>query len=444
QLIVQRQTRDQKRLDLLLVEAATGSARLLFSETAATWVNLSNNLRPLADGKRFLWTSERSGYRHVHLWDGARLQQVTRGKWVVDDLLAADEAAGTILFTGWREGPLEKALYRAKFSGAKLSGGEPERLSPAGSWTEAVADRRGTALLLTSSTPATPPRVELATTDGGGLQIRRQISAPDYPYAALLEGHIAPRYGTLKAADGKTDLHYQLSLPAAAAGGMRVPIFFEVYAGPGVQRVTRQFGPLLHQYLLAKGWAVFRLDNRGTPARGTAFENAIHLKLGFPEVADQMAGLAWVKAQPWADADRIAAYGWSYGGYMVTRLLTEHPEAFAAGVSGAPVTDWTLYDTHYTERYLGNPATDPAPYTASNTALQAARLARPLLIVHGLADDNVVFDHSARLMAALQKSGRPFETMVYPGQTHAIRDPSLVTHMWTTIEAFLDRSVGKE
>jgi dipeptidyl-peptidase 4 len=436
QLIVQRQTRDQKRLDLLLVDATTGASRLLFSENAATWVNLHNSLRPLADGRRFLWISERSGHAHVWLWDGARLTPVTQGDWSVDEIRSVDEAGGIILFTGFREGPLEKALYRAP-----LAGGTPERLTPAGSWTEAVTDGRGSAMLLTSSTPTSPPTVQLATAGQGPLTVKRRISGSDMPYAAMMDQHIAPTFGTLKAADGRTDLHYALLLPSAAARGDKVPVFFDVYAGPGVQRVTKQFGPVLHQYLRQKGWAVFRVDNRGTPNRGTAFEAPIHRKLGIPEVDDQMAALAWLKAQPFVDGDRVAVYGWSYGGYMVNRLMTEHPTAFAAGVSGAPVTDWTLYDTHYTERYLGNPATDKGPYAASDVTLKADRLARPLLMIHGLADDNVVFDHSAKMIGALQRAGKPFETMLYPGQTHAIRDPALATHMWRTIEAFLDRTV---
>jgi dipeptidyl-peptidase-4 len=434
ELIVQRQTRDQKRLDLLLVDAATGATRTLFSETSDSWVNLHDSLKPLADGKRFLWASERTGHRHIWLWDGRALNQLTRGDWSVDQIKAVDEALGTILFTGFRESPLEKALYRVA-----LAGGTPERLTDGGGWTEAVTDGRGTAMLLTESRPERPAVVRLATNDGRALKLRRTVSSTDFPYAAMLKDHVAPRFGTLKAADGTTDLHYALLLPPGLKPGARAPVFFEVYAGPGVQRVTKQFGSLTHQYLLQKGWAVFRVDNRGTPNRGTAFESVIHRKLGFPEVDDQMAGLAWLKAQPFVDPDRVAVYGWSYGGYMVQRLITEHPQAFAAGVSGAPVTDWTLYDTHYTERYLGNPATDKGPYTASDVTLKADRLARPMLIIHGLADDNVVFDHSAKMIAALQKAGKPFETMLYPGQTHAIRDPALATHMWKTIEAFLER-----
>lgn len=436
QLIVQRQSRDQKRLDLLLVDAGTGASKTLFRETSGSWINLHDSLKPLADGKRFLWASERSGYRHIYLWDGARLRPVTSGNWPVDEVLAVDEKAGTILFSGFRETPLEKALYRTR-----LAGGTAERLTQPGGWTESVSDKLGTALLLTHSTPAKPTQVTLATIDGDALKPVRQLLSADFPYAASVPGHVAPQFGTLKAADGQTDLNYALTLPPGLKPGETAPLFFAVYGGPGSQQVRHAFGTLLDQYLLQQGWAIFRVDGRGTPARGTAFESAIYRKLGFPEVDDQIAALAWLKRQPGVDPRRIAVYGWSYGGYMVQRMLTRHPGAFTAGVSGAPTTDWRLYDTHYTERYLGNPAHDPAPYEASDLTRDAAALQDPLLMIHGLADDNVVFDHSARAMAAYQKAGKLFETMVYPGQTHAIREPGLQQHMWRTILAFLNREV---
>ena len=439
QLIVQRQSRDQKTLDLLLVDAATGQSKILFSETSATWTMLHDSLKPLADGKRFLWASERSGYRHVYLWDGSRLKPLTSGKWPIDEIIAVDEGQGTILFTGFRETPLEKALYRTR-----LSGGSIERLTEKGGWTESVSDKRGSALLLTSSTPTKPSAVTLARTDGGGLKVAHQVTAADYPYAASLAAHVPPRFGTLKSADGKTDLHYALSMPPGLKAGEKAPVFFAVYAGPGSQQVKHAFGSLLDQYLLQQGWAIFRVDGRGTPARGTAFEAPIYRKLGFPEVDDQIAGLNWLKAQPGIDADRVAVYGWSYGGYMVQRMLTKHPGAFTAGVSGAPVTDWHLYDTHYTERYMGNPTIDPAPYEAGDITKDAAALSDPLLMIHGLADDNVVFDHSARAIAAYQKQGKLFETMVYPGQTHGIRAPDMQQHLWRTILAFLQRTVKEK
>jgi dipeptidyl-peptidase-4 len=209
-----------------------------------------------------------------------------------------------------------------------------------------------------------------------------------------------------------------------------------------VQRVQRGWQSLIDQYLVRRGFVVFRLDNRGTANRGVAFEAPLYRALGTVEVTDQLAGLDWLKKQAFVDPARIAVNGWSYGGYMVLRMLSRHPGAFAAGISGAPVTDWRLYDTHYTERFLGNPSLDPKPYTASDVVLDAGRVRDPLLVIHGLADDNVVFDNSARMLSAMQRTGVPFEFMAYPGQTHAIRDPALQLHMWRTIMCFTDRALG--
>ena len=369
QLLVQRQSRDQKRLDVLLVDAGTGAAKPILTESSESWINLHDSLKPLADGKRFLWASERSGYRHLYLWDGT-LRPITSGAWPVDEILSVDEDKGLILFTGFRETATEKALYRVA-----MAGGDIERLTEAGGWTDSVADAKGRALLLTRSTPSRPAQVLLATTDGDPLTVRRQITTDDIPYAPMLATHVVPRFGTVTAADGKTGLNYQLMLPPGLPDGAKAPVFYQVYGGPGAGRqVRRAFGTPLHQFLLQQGWAVFSVDNRGTPDRGKVFEDALYKRIGITEVEDQMAALKWLKAQPFVDADRIAAYGWSYGGFMVLRMMTEHPTAFAAGVSGAPVTDWTLYDTHYTERYLGNPAMDMAPYTASDVTLRADRL----------------------------------------------------------------------
>lgn len=436
-LVVQRQSRDQKRLDVLEVDAATGRSRPLFAETAATWVNLHDNLKPLADGRRFLWTSERSGMSQLMLWDGARLQPLTPRGVLVDEVVALDEAAGLVFFTGFVDSPLEKGLWRARLDGRDA----PMRLSQLGGWAEAVMDASGRVALVTWSSPAQPPQVMLVGRDGALLRFVSENRVEDTPYGPYAEGHVVPRFGTLRAADGQ-EMHWMMLVPPGLAEGARAPVVFEVYGGPGVQRVRRAWGSLLHQYLVRRGHVVFVMDNRGSANRGVRFEAPLYRALGGVEVEDQLQALEFVKAQPFVDPERIAVYGWSYGGYMVLRLMTRAPEAFAAGVAGAPVTDWRLYDTHYTERYLGNPALDDAPYAAADVTVAAARLARPLLLIHGLADDNVVFDHSAKLMAALQAAGRPFETMVYPGQAHGIREPALATHMWMTILRFLDRNVG--
>jgi dipeptidyl-peptidase-4 len=225
--------------------------------------------------------------------------------------------------------------------------------------------------------------------------------------------------------------------------GKRYPVFVQVYAGPSGGQTIRAWGRdmPLHQYLVDKGWIVFSVDGRGTPRRGREFADKLFLTLGGVEVADQLAGAEWLKRQDYVDPARIAVFGWSYGGYMTLKLLQAAQGTYAAGVSGAPVTRWELYDTHYTERYLGNPATDPKPYEAASALKDAAKMSDPLLIIHGMADDNVVFENTTALVAKLQEEKRPFEMMVYPGATHAITGEGRQTHMWKTIESFLDRSV---
>jgi dipeptidyl-peptidase 4 len=439
QLIVQRQNRAQTELDVLLVDATNGQSRLLFQERAKTFVNLHDNLWPLKAPGQFLWSSERDGFQHLYRWTGTALVQLTRGAFVVDQLLAVDEGKREAYVTAFKDTVLEKHVYRIGLDGRSRF----TRLTQPGGWHEAVMDRDGRAALITRSTPSQPPQLYLANNAGQRLAwINENAVSGAHPYAPFAAAHVEPRFGTLKAADGQ-EMHYSLLTPKVLEPGKRYPVFVEVYGGPGVQRVTRSWmrNSPLHQYLLQQGWIVFMLDNRGSANRGTAFENPIHLNVGKVEVDDQLIGLNWLKQQPFVDPARIGLYGWSYGGYMVLRMMTQAPEAVAAGISGAPVTDWLLYDTHYTERYIGNPALDMKPYDASNVVRDAKALTRPMLLIHGLADDNVVFEHSTRMMAALQRGAMPFETMVYPGQTHRIADPALQTHMWRQSLRFLDREV---
>jgi dipeptidyl-peptidase 4 len=215
-----------------------------------------------------------------------------------------------------------------------------------------------------------------------------------------------------------------------------------VYNGPGAGRqVTNTWGGALNQYLVDQGWAVFSVDGRGSPDRGVAFEGQLYRAMGSVEVQDQLAGVAWLKQQPFVDPQKIAVYGWSYGGYMTLKLLEAAPGVFAAGVSGAPVTKWELYDTHYTERYMGNPKTDAAAYAKANVLGASEKIADPLLLIHGMADDNVVFEHSTALMGKMQGNAQRFESMVYPGQTHRVGGPKVSVHLWTSILDFLNRNV---
>jgi dipeptidyl-peptidase-4 len=202
---------------------------------------------------------------------------------------------------------------------------------------------------------------------------------------------------------------------------------------------SSDLGGVLQQYLAQQGWVVFAIDNRGTPDRGKAFEDHIYHAMGSVEVEDQLAGAAWLKAQSFVDRDKMATWGWSYGGYMTIKMLEKAPGVFAAGVSGAPVTKWELYDTHYTERYLGDPNAKRSAYPASNALADVAKISDPLLLIHGMADDNVVLEHSTAFMSAMQESGTLFESMHYPGQTHRFAGDGVNIHEWRTVEAFLKR-----
>jgi dipeptidyl-peptidase 4 len=434
-LLVQRQSRDQKRLDMLRVDAATGASTILFSETSKSWINLHENLRILNDGS-LLWTSERDGFNHIYHIKEGKWQQLTKGPWMVRSIAGVDQTAGKIYFTANRETPIEQHLYVLP-----LKGGTPMLLTPRGGWHNVAMNGGGSRAIISHANPNQPDQVYLADNMGKRIAwIEENRLDEKHAYAPYVASHVTPQFGTIKASDG-TVLHTKLLTPKLEAG-KRYPVFVQVYNGPGAGRqVMTQWGGGLHQYLVDRGWIVFSVDGRGSPDRGKVFEAHLYRAMGSVEVADQLTGVEWLKQQAFVDPKKIAVYGWSYGGYMTLKLLSASPGTFAAGVSGAPVTKWELYDTHYTERYMGHPKTDAAAYAKANVLPHSDAIKDPLLIIHGMADDNVVFDHTTALMARMQGRAQPFETMVYPGQTHRVAGPKVSVHLWETILKFLDREV---
>ncbi|HEX5184366.1 MAG TPA: S9 family peptidase [Allosphingosinicella sp.] len=437
-VLVQRMSRDQKNLDILRIDPATGHSTLLFTETSPTWINLTNNLKPLSDGS-LIWSSERSGFSHLYRWKAGKWTQLTHGDWAVGAVAGIDEKKHRLYFTGTEETPLEEQLYWINYD--KPS--KPVRVTESGWWNGAVMDKAATHALITRSNPMQPAQTYLADADGHRLAwIEENKLDASHPYGPYLDSHVAPVFGTIKGPDG-TELHYRMISPPHVPG-RRYPVFVNVYGGPHGALVNHGWyrDLPLQEYLVDQGWIVFSLDNRGTNRRGTKFENAIYHAMGNVEVADQLAGIDWLKRQDYVDPSKIAVMGWSYGGYMTLKLLEKAPpHTFAAGAAVAPVTRWELYDTFYTERYLGNPKTDPRPYETSDALDDAGRISDPLLIVHGMSDDNVVFQNTTALIARLQHEKHPFELMVYPGATHAIAGEGPQTHVWLTITNFLNRMV---
>jgi dipeptidyl-peptidase 4 len=433
---VQVQSRDQSVLRLLRFAPGSEKADLVLEERAQTWIRPNDDFRPLEDG-RFLWSSEAGGFRHVEVRaaDGRLVRDLTPGDAPVDKVEGIDARRGIVYFTAARDGALHRPLYSVP-----LGGGAITRLTPEPGFHTVTVAPEGGHIVDVHDSAATPPRARLL--DGDGRQVRT-IDANDDPEVAAL-GLRPPELVTLPGPDGTT-LHAALFLPRDLSPGRRYPALVRVYGGPTVQTVKDSWEltqDLRAQNLAERGYVVFRLDNRGSPRRGRAFETAAYRRLGSVEVEDQIAGARWLAARPYVDGERIGIYGWSYGGYMAALSVLRAPEIFKAAVIGAPVTDWDGYDTHYTERYMGTPADNPDGYRTSSVLPLASTLARPVLLIHGMADENVHFRHTARLINALNTARRPYDLLVFPDERHLPRSPADRAYLEQRLAEHFDRHLG--
>jgi dipeptidyl-peptidase-4 len=433
-IYVQRQDRAQTKIDMLRIDPATGAGTILFTEAAARldyWVNLSDNYRFLKDGS-LLWWSERDGFGHFYLYRSGQWQQLTRGASPTTTLIGVDEAAGTFTYQA-TSGVLTQQIYRARLDGT----GEPERLTDPAFTHSASMDGAGRLLYVTRSSASQPPQSYLATPDGQQVAwIEENRVEGDHPYAPFIASHAMPEFGTIAAEDG-TPLHWMMLKPKMEPGE-RYPVFFQHYGGPGPQMVTNGWGGALAQAIVDRGYIFFQLDNRGSANRGVDFEQPLYRAMGGVEVRDQKAGALFLKSLDFVDPAKIATYGWSYGGYMTLKMLEADPGLYAAGIAGAPVTRWEQYDTHYTERYMGDPREEPEAYAKASAIPDATKIADPLLLIHGMADDNVFFENSSELISVLQESNTPFEMMLYPGYTHRVSGPKIGPHLWNGIFRYLE------
>ena len=432
-LYVQRQNREQTVLDMLKVNPATGESEVLFTEKAASedyWINLSDNYKFLKDGT-LIWWSERSGVGQLYSrgLDGS-WEQLTDGSEPVTKLLGVDEDLATVYYQAV-DGVLAQHVFVNSFAGSK-------RLTETGFTHSASMDGAGKTMLITRSSHNQPPQSYIADSKGNRLAwLEENALDADHPYTPHLASHRPAQFGTIKAADGTTDLHYKMVTPEMDAG-KKYPVFYYHYSGPGPQIVTKGWDGALQQAVVDAGYIWFELDNRGSANRGVAFEQPLYRAMGGVEVDDQREGAKHLKTLPFVDPDKIAIYGWSYGGYMTLKQLQADPGLFAAGIAGAPVTKWELYDTHYTERFMGDPREVPEAYEKANAMADATKITDPLLLIHGMADDNVVFEHSSELIAVLQEGNVPFEMMLYPGYTHRVAGENISPHLWNTMLRFLE------
>ena len=428
------QSRDQQRLVLYAADAR-GRLRPLLEETDAAWVELHDDLAELADG-RLVWSSERSGRRQLELVDratGAR-SELTHETEPVAALAGVDRAASVVYYAVARDRGKERQLYAIP-----LAGGAARRVTPEPGWHDATFSQSGTRFVDVFSAWGQAPRTLLR--DGAGTEATVLEANP----TPELDGFPAPSadWRDFHADDG-TVLNGLLLPPQGRQPGRRYPVIAWVYGGPTYQLVANRWsrGYPLFLWLTAHGYGVLMVDNRGTGGRDRAFDRAHYRRFGDIEVRDLFAAVHDAAQLDWVDPARVGVWGWSYGGYLAVRAVLDAGTPFAAAFAAAPVTDWTLYDTHYTERYLGLPdGGKAAAYVAADLVTRAPLLARPLMIIHGTADDNVLFEHSLRLVQALEDLSLPFDLMIYPGKAHGIAGRASQLHVYRGAFGFFDRNL---
>ncbi|WP_426017190.1 DPP IV N-terminal domain-containing protein [Brevundimonas sp. DWR2-3-1b1] len=443
-LYVQLQSRDQKTLDLLSVDPTTGASRVILSQKASAWVDLNNDFHVLPDG-RFIWSNEDSGWRHLYLYDrnGRQLRAITRGDYPVKHLDGVNAQTGEVYFTAsMRDGeelPIEQQMFRASLNRTV----DPVAVTPGGGWWSVSVNGPATAYVGNYSDPATPPQSALYRIDGTRVrwieENKLDAAHPFTPYVSRLR---APEFGTMQS-HGQS-LVWRMTTPPDFDPSKKYPVVMQVYGGPGTGAgVQKSWQPLTNQLLTEAGYIVFRVDNRGEGDRSQAFETSIYRRLGIPAVEDQTLAAKWLKTLPYVDADRIAMMGWSFGGFLSLLAVTEPDAGLASALAGAAPTEWSLYDTHYTERYMSTPQDNPEGYAATDVLPRLDDLTGRLLILHGMADDNVIFGNATRVIDALQAKSMPFEMMLYPGQRHGVRGEPRQLQQWRTYLDFLDRTIGK-
>ena len=435
-LLVQWLSRDQTRLELLafslpppLGEGRVGAHPILV-EKADPWVNLHHDLHTIEATGEFTWSSERTGFRHLYLYapDGKLIRQLTSGDWLAEATIALDEKGRQLYFVGWRTSPLERHLFRVS-----LDCGEPEQLTSEPGMHGVVIAPDFSSFVDVWDSREHPPSITVRSMAGAPQHVLHEAAPNDLELRA-------PELHQFRTSDG-VELHAAVYRPAHSG---KAPMVVEVYGGPGPQMVNDSWAQtvdLRAQWLAQHGFVVLKVDNRGSARRGLAFEAPINRRMGQIEVKDQVEGVRWLGTLGFADTSRVGIYGWSYGGFMTLMALFTAPDVFKAGIAGAPVTFYEGYDTAYTERYMGTPQDNPEGYRLGSPLTYADQLRAPLLVVHGMIDENVHFRHTARLMQALIDAGKPFESLIYPNERHMPRSEKDRVDMERRLLEFFQRNL---
>ena len=436
--------RAQNHYSLDAYDATTGNkTATLYTESSEKYVHPMHAITFLPwDNSRFILQSEKDGYNHLYLFDtsGKQIKQLTTGKWIVIDLMGFNAKTKEAIILSTEASPIQNNLYAVNLqTGARrlLDNGKGCHANTTGEGgSHKIALSSSGQWILDSYTEPTVPR-NIDIVNVASAKATRYFTA-DNPW----KGYTVPEYscGTIKAADGTTDLYYRMVKPTNFDPNKKYPTIIYVYGGPGVRNVEARWhywSRGWETYMAQKGYLLFILDNRGSSARGLAFEQATFHHLGVEEVKDQMKGVEYLTSLPYVDKDRMGVHGWSFGGFMTTNLITTHPEVFKVGVAGGPVIDWKWYEVMYGERYMGTPQNNPKGYAESSLLPKAKNLKGKLQIITGMNDPVVVPQHCLNFLQECIKVGTQPDFFVYPGEPHNMRGHQS-THLHERISQYFD------
>ncbi len=426
--------RDQNHLQLNQYDAASGLfIKKLFEEKNERYVEPEHGLLFLPNNpNQFIWQSEREGFNHLYLYntDGQLLKALTQGNWLINDIIGFDTKAENLFYVSSEVSPLEQHAYALN-----IKTGKSTRLTTETGSHRVQMSASGKYLLDSYSSRTVPRTIQIVETSSKKslvsiLASSNPLAEYDIPKIELM---------TLKADDG-TDLYCRLLKPTNFQEGKKYPVMFYVYGGPHAQLVTETWlggADMLMLYMAQQGYVVFTLDNRGSANRGFKFESIIHRNLGEVEKKDQLQGINYLRNQAYVDAARIGVFGWSFGGFMSTNLLLNHPDVFKAGVAGGPVMDWGMYEIMYTERYMDTPTQNPEGFANTNLIKQAEKLKNRLLLIHGLQDDVVLPQHSDAFINECIKRNIVLDYFPYPNHPHNVGGRERA-HLWKKVFTFFE------
>ncbi|HEX6590246.1 MAG TPA: DPP IV N-terminal domain-containing protein [Longimicrobiales bacterium] len=438
-IIYQRMPRRQNRIDVMAADPSTGRSRVLFSDADSAWVDVDDDMTWINDGREFVWSSERDGYNHLYVHDrnGRVVRQVTRGAWDVTAFHGLSSDGDWIYFSATEQGPLERHLYRVRVDGTRM-----ERLTDEPGTHQIQMSPGATHYVDVYSTASEPPVTRLHRADGTLVRVLEDNDELRATLAAT--GTTEPEFFEFETSDG-VSLNGWMIRPPNFDPARRYPVLMYVYGGPGSQTVVDAWMGqryLWHQMLAQQGYIVASVDNRGTGARGRDFRKVVYQDLGNWESHDQIEAANYLAGLPYVDGDRIGIWGWSYGGYMTALTMMRGGERFAAGISVAPVTDWRLYDTVYTERFMRTPQENPDGYERSAPINHAEGLTGEMLLIHGTGDDNVHWQQTVQLVDALIAADKDFGFMVYPNRNHSIAGGNTRVHLYDLMTDWVHEHLG--